>query len=108
MLNRIRLVYVVHRMVVTEPPMSRIGSVAVPKLEFSWVSRADVARTRPALERAGYRCEHCRRDDGLRVVEGYGQLVVLCPECVLGGIGFKMVLVHRKNSRQGEHDGRQP
>ena len=79
-----------------------MSKLVFPKLEFAWVSRADVVRTRPALERAGYRCEHCRRDDGLRVVEGYGQLVVLCPECVLGGIGFKMVLVHRKNSRKVE------
>jgi hypothetical protein len=61
------------------------------------VGRADVAKTRPALELARYRCEHCRRDDGLRVVEGFGQFVVLCPECALGG-GFKMVLVHRKTT----------
>ena len=77
--------------------MSRSGSIAVPKFDFAMVSRIDVARTRPALERAQYRCEHCRRDDGLRVVEGYGQIVVLCSECVLGG-GFKMVLAHRKTA----------
>ena len=71
--------------------------VATPKPDFAWVSRIDVARTRPALERAQYRCEHCRRDDDLRVVEGFGQLVVLCPECSMGG-GFKMVLVHRKTA----------
>jgi hypothetical protein len=69
--------------------------VVIPRLGFAWVSRADVARTRPALERARYRCECCPRDDGLRVVEGFDQLVVLCPECAIGG-GFKMVLAHRK------------
>jgi len=69
--------------------------VAIPKLGFAWVSRADVTKTRPALERAGYRCECCRREDGLRVVEGFGQFVVICPECALGG-GFRMVLAHRK------------
>lgn len=75
--------------------MSKRGKIHVQGFGFAWVPRTDVARTRPALARAGYRCEHCRRDDGLRVVEGYGQLVVLCPECVVGG-GFKMVLAHRK------------
>lgn len=71
--------------------------IHVQGLDFAWVSKTDVARTRPALERARYRCEHCRRDEGLRVVEGYGQLVVLCPECAMGG-GFKVVLAHRKVS----------
>lgn len=79
---------------------SNKGKFAFPKMGFSWVNRADVAKTRPALDRAGYLCEHCRRDDDLRVVEGRGQLVVLCPECSMGGVAFKMVLVHRKTKVQ--------
>lgn len=82
------------------------GKFVFPKMGFEWVSRADVAKTRPALERAGYRCEHCKRDDDLRVVEGYGQLVVLCPECSMGGVAFKMVLVHRKMKVQAMEVGR--
>ena len=67
----------------------------MPKPDFCRVSRADVAKTRPTLERAGYRCEHCRRGDGLRVVEGFGQLVVLCPGC-LPSNAFRVVLSRRK------------
>ena len=69
--------------------------IAVPHLGFEWVPRSDVALTRPALERAGYRCEHCRRGDGLRVVDGFGQHVVLCPKCAMDG-GFRSVLAHRR------------
>jgi len=74
--------------------MSRRSSAAVPGLGFRWVGRLEVDKTRPALERAGYRCECCPRNDGLRVVEGYGQLVVLCPECAMSN-GFRLVLSHR-------------
>jgi len=73
----------------------RQGQIAVPGIGFELVSRTDVTKTRPALDRAGYRCEHCRSEDGLRVVEGFGQLVVLCPKSVLED-GFKKVLAYRK------------
>lgn len=76
-------------------------------LDFTWVPKTDTAKTRPALERARYRCEHCPREDGLRVVEGVGKdrehTAVLCPRCAMGN-GFKMVLTYRRQrtlQRQG-------
>lgn len=77
----------------------------VPGLDFVWVPRTDTNRTQPTLERARYCCEHCRRDDGLRVVEGVGknagETAVLCPECALGN-RFSAVVTHR---RQRAEDG---
>lgn len=73
----------------------KAGTFAVPEFDFEVVSRSDVARTRPALELAGYRCEHCGREDGLRVVEGFGQRVVLCYPDLLG-VGFRRVVGRRK------------
>lgn len=69
----------------------------VAGLGFRWVSRSDVDKTRPALALAGYRCECCPRRDGLRVVEGKGEVVVLCPECAMDG-GFKLVLAKRNRA----------
>lgn len=72
------------------------GNFAAPGLGFEWVPRTDVAKTRPALERAKYRCECCPRDDGLRVVQGReGELAVLCPECAVTG-GLQLVLARRR------------
>jgi hypothetical protein len=70
---------------------------AVAPIDHELVARTDVATSRPALTRAGYRCERCGRDAGLRVVRGYGQLVVLCARCRLRG-GFTIVLGWRKQS----------
>lgn len=67
--------------------------------DFGWVPKTEVAKSRPALERAGYRCEGCRLDEGLRVAEGSGQLVVLCPRCGLDD-GFNRVLAYRKAAAQ--------
>jgi hypothetical protein len=75
--------------------------VAVPPLDHELVARTDVKTSRPALEAAGYRCEVCRRDDGLRVVAGWGQLAVLCPQCRAGS-GFQQVLARRKHARMME------
>lgn len=55
----------------------------VSKQRFRFVERSEVHVTRPALERAGWKCEQCPSVDGLRVVEFYrGRLVrVLCGRC---------------------------
>ena len=66
---------------------------------YDLVSKQDVAVSRPALERAGFLCEGCKRDDGLRVASGRGrfagQLVVLCPECRICS-GFEFVIARRR------------
>ena len=78
--------------------MSRAADAeAIPRLGFAWVNRSDVAKTRPALERAGYRCEHCRTGEELRVVEGLGHVVVLCTRCAIGD-GFKRALAYRDSA----------
>jgi hypothetical protein len=48
------------------------------------VERDETQVTRKALERAGWRCESCRRDNDLRVVEDrFDAFVVLCLPCRL-------------------------
>ena len=64
-------------------------------LEFELVDRSDVRRTRPAIERADYRCENCPRDDGLRVCAFGEYVVVLCASCRIDG-GMKRVVGLRK------------
>ena len=73
----------------------------IPGLDFVWVPKTDTAKTRPALERARYCCENCRREDDLRVVEGVGRFeghtAVLCPRCAMGN-GFNSVIVCRRTA----------
>jgi hypothetical protein len=71
---------------------------AVPSFDFELVSRSDVAASRPIMEAAGYRCENCGHDDSLRVVRGYGQLVVLCQRC-RSNHKFRAVLGARRARR---------
>ncbi len=48
---------------------------------YRLVARSDVAVTRPALERAGWRCEHCHDADDLRVIDHRGTILVVCDAC---------------------------
>ncbi len=70
-----------------------------PSLGFELVSRTDTLTTRLPLERAGWVCEACRRDDGLRVcVDRKHRLVVLCSGCRTTPDEFKKVLLRRTYS----------
>jgi hypothetical protein len=70
-----------------------VSDFSLPNLVFRLVGRTEVSLSRPALEAARYRCESCRREDGLRVAEGAaGQLVVLCVACAGGDRAFKSVV----------------
>ena len=55
------------------------------------VERWEVTVTRPALDRARWRCESCRGDSDLRVAESHeARFVVLCAWCMLGSpIGMR-------------------
>lgn len=68
---------------------------ADPKLGHQIVDRTEFATTRPALERAGWKCEGCKNDDSLRVCQSGANVVVLCPLCRLDGT-FKKVVAWRK------------
>jgi len=48
---------------------------------YRLVARTNTAVTRPALERAGWRCERCPSDDNLRVIEHHGTIMVVCDSC---------------------------
>jgi len=48
---------------------------------YRLVARSDTAVTRPALERAKWRCEHCHDPDDLRVIEHRGTILVVCDAC---------------------------
>jgi len=78
-----------------------VAGPVVPRTPFEVVSRRLVFLTRPALEKAGYRCECCKEETGLRVVTGctHGgsrerQTVVLCGDCRAGD-GFRLVCLAR-------------
>ena len=52
---------------------------------YRLVPRAEAAVTRPVLERAGWRCEGCGRDEGLRVVERVKlSRAAFCRRCRMG------------------------
>jgi len=70
-----------------------------PGLGFEVVSRADTRTTRPVLDRAGWLCEACRREDELRVcVDSKGRFVVLCSGCRTTPDEFKKVVLRRTYS----------
>lgn len=48
---------------------------------YRLVERSNVAVTRPALERAGWRCERCPSADDLRVIDQRGTILVVCDGC---------------------------
>jgi hypothetical protein len=48
---------------------------------YRLIDKTDVAVTRPALDKAGWRCEVCRDDEELRVIDQKGNLRVLCDSC---------------------------
>jgi hypothetical protein len=72
------------------------------KLPYELISKSDTSTTRPALLLAGYLCESCKDDDGLRVVRGIGrgekEVMVLCSGCQTRN-GFEVVSVRRKLQR---------
>lgn len=72
--------------------------VSLPRLGHELVPKTELAVTRPALERAGYRCEHCLDRSQLRVVRGVEVTMVLCPECRCTG-GFEAVFAARRRKR---------
>jgi hypothetical protein len=60
--------------------MAKFGSFKITRVVERW----EVAVTRLALDRALWRCESCRGDSGLRVVEDRGvRFVVMCLSCRL-------------------------
>jgi len=70
-----------------------------PGLGFEVISRADTRMTRPALDQAGWVCEACRSDDGLRVcIDGKNRLVVLCSGCRTTPEEFRKVCLRRTYS----------
>jgi len=70
-----------------------------PGLGFEVISRADAQTTRPVLDRAGWFCEACRSDDGLRVcVDRKDRFVVLCVLCRATPDEFKRVVLRRTYS----------
>lgn len=70
-----------------------------PSLGFEVVPLTETSTTRPALERAGWICEACRRDDSLRVcVDKKSRLVVLCSGCRTTPDEYKRVLLRRTYS----------
>ncbi len=70
-----------------------------PSLCFQVVPRTDPSRTRPALERAGWVCEACRREYDLRVcVDKKDRYVVLCSGCRTTPDEFKKVILRRTYS----------
>ncbi len=68
--------------------------------DYDLVPRTEVNVTRPALEKAGVRCECCRHGETLRVCRGHGRhvdlVVVLCAECRETG-GLTEVADHRRS-----------
>jgi len=79
-------------MTVRDPNRYRIQ----PGLGFEVVSRTDALTSRPALDRAGWLCEACRCDDGLRVcVDSKGRYAVLCSRCRTTPDEFKKVILRR-------------
>jgi hypothetical protein len=69
-------------------------------LGFDVISRTDVVTTRPALDRACWRCEACRQEHELRVCSGYGdQIVVLCAGCRTTSDEFRKVILRRTYSK---------
>ena len=50
---------------------------------YHLVDKTNVAVTRPALEGAHWRCQACRDDENLRVIDIKGVIKVLCDQCRL-------------------------
>lgn len=48
---------------------------------YRLVDRTNVAVTRPALEKARWRCQSCGGEDNLRVIEHGGAVKVVCDPC---------------------------
>ncbi len=74
---------------------------------YRLVSRTEVAKTRPVLERAGWRCEGqgCTRDENLRVVERVGKpREVLCRRCRMG-LGDVVEKLPASIFAKGDHHG---
>jgi hypothetical protein len=50
---------------------------------YQLIDKKNVAVTRPALEGANWRCQSCRDDENLRVIDQRGVVRVLCDQCRL-------------------------
>ena len=55
------------------------------RLPYTLVERGNVKCSRPALEKAGWKCERCPSSSGLRVVVYRGATLVLCDPCRIQG-----------------------
>ena len=70
-----------------------------PGIGFDVVERTETSVTRPALEKAGWVCEACRQDNGLRVcVDKKERFVVLCQGCRTTPDEFRKVILRRTYS----------
>lgn len=67
---------------------------------FELLSKLEVASTRPALDRADWRCEGCRDGDDLRVFASKGHAVVLCALCRTAPDEFRRVLSLRTKQKE--------
>ena len=50
---------------------------------YRLIDKSNVAVTRPALEAAKWRCQGCKDDENLRVVDHRDTIKVLCDTCRL-------------------------
>ena len=50
---------------------------------YRLIEKSEFKVTRPALEKANWRCQGCRDDEELRVIDHGGVIKVLCNPCRL-------------------------
>jgi hypothetical protein len=69
------------------------------RVDYQVLPKTDIRVSRPALELAGYLCECCKGDNGLRVCKRSEDLVVLCSGCRITD-GFRQVMRKRREVKR--------